>query len=139
MQPVGMSCSCLELSTAIADYADVSRSQRDSHLLWAATPPDVRKVSDFPHGGFASEGLRPIAGAQPHNIGQELRKGPAFPHIKRRSRRFPSSYHLRLLDPVQYVSVFAHCRVPARLQKRRYLNLTGLIVDGQGWRGPTDL
>ena len=51
----------------------------------AALPPDVRRVSDFPHGAPALAGLRPgQIEAQPQNIDRK-RKGSAFPHIERQS------------------------------------------------------
>ena len=53
----------------------------------AAVPPDVRKVSDFPHRLTFMSGLRPeeLGVAQIFEIGK--RKGPAFPHIERQSRQ----------------------------------------------------
>ena len=75
------------LSTAIRNYDDVLQPEPDGKLVQAASPPDVRKVSDFPHGAFCFGGAvpRPL-GRSPRTSEQEERKGSAFPHIERHSR-----------------------------------------------------
>ena len=56
------------LSTAIRNYDDVLQREPDGKLVQAASPLDVRKVSDFPHGVFLGRGCAPKRGAQPQNL-----------------------------------------------------------------------
>ena len=53
-------------------------------LVQVASPPDVRKVCDFPHEASGVEGATPRPlGRSPRASENEQRKGPASPHIER--------------------------------------------------------
>ncbi|MDX6305661.1 MAG: hypothetical protein QOI77_2630 [Blastocatellia bacterium] len=54
-------------------------------MVTAALPPDVRKACGFPMAQLISAGLRPMEAVASFFMGA-LRKGGAFPHIRRRSR-----------------------------------------------------
>jgi len=52
----------------------------------AAPPPDVRKASGFPSCLNLIRGSAPAVGAARPELDGAIRKGKAFPHIRRRSR-----------------------------------------------------
>ena len=49
----------MRLSTAIRNYDDVLQLESHDKLVQAASPLDVRKVSDFPRGVFLRRGFAP--------------------------------------------------------------------------------